>query len=148
MIRKTKIISLILLFFISTTGLPVFSHYCQMMDKKSLSECEACEAKIEKIETSCCSEEVVINSQRLISAKSSCCIDQFDYKKIEDNFSQSANSNLIFSNVIIATLDVVILDSGNEVSNSGYNNYDLPPPKYGKQLLHTIHQLKIDIPIT
>jgi len=143
MFRKTKIFSLILLFFISTTGLPAFYHYCEMMGKKSLNECEMCSQEKEE-NYSCCSEEVAENFVKLTSENSTCCIDQFDYKKIEDKFSQTLNSNHFTPNVVIVTLDHVLLDSEDGESNSFYISYDLPPPKFGKQLLQTIHQLKLD----
>jgi hypothetical protein len=85
MIRKTQIFSLILLFFISTTGLPVFSHYCEMMGRKSLSECEVCTA--EKEETfSCYSEETPEYPVKISSEKPVCCQDEFVYHKVEDEF--------------------------------------------------------------
>ena len=86
MIRKTKIISLIILFFVSTTGLPVFSHYCEMMGKRSLSECEACKTEIEKIETSCCSNQTPEYPVTISSDQPVCCQDAFVYNKVEDQF--------------------------------------------------------------
>lgn len=86
MIRKTKIISLVILFYISTTGLPVFSHYCEMMGKRSLNECEACKTEIEKIETSCCSNESPEYPVTISSDKPVCCQDAFVYNKVEDQF--------------------------------------------------------------
>lgn len=143
MFRKTQIVSLILLFFISTTGLPAYYHYCEMMGKKSLNKCEMC-IKQEETKFSCCSEEPDENFVKLTSEKTTCCVDHFDYKKIEDKFSQTSNSNQFTSIVIVATLDQLILSSDNGDLNLFYNNYDLPPPKFGKQLLKNIHQLKLD----
>ena len=145
MIKRTKILTLIFLFFISTTGLPVFYHYCEMMGVNSLSECEMCSSEEER-EFSCCSEELFEDAPQIASNKSSCCIDQFDYKKIEDDFSQNFNSNTKLFNLITAVKSSTLLF--NEVEkHSQQHTYDLPPPKFGKQLLYTIHQLKLDIPV-
>jgi hypothetical protein len=113
--KRISILTLALLFLVSTTGMPIWSHYCEMIGKKSLSECGDC--KIEEVEVvSCCSEMTSENQLQYASENSNCCIDEFDYKKIEDKkYSQQTN-------------------------------YNLPPPKFGKQLLNTIHQLKLDLP--
>lgn len=85
MFRKTKIFSLILLFFISTTGLPAFYHYCEMLDKKTLNECDMCSQEKEE-NYSCCSEEVAENFVKLTSENSTCCQDKFVYNKVQDEF--------------------------------------------------------------
>ena len=143
--KKISILFLITLFLISTTGLPIWSHYCEMMGKKSLSECEDC--SIEEVEIiSCCSEQTAENQLQFTSENSNCCIDEFDYKKIEDNFFQTVSSNIITNNLIIAELQLTTLESQDEEKYSQQTNYNLPPPKFGKQLLNTIHQLKLDLP--
>ena len=144
--KKISILTLTILFVVSTTGMPIWSHYCEMMGKKSLSECQACAE--EKEETfSCCSMEESDFEIQLKAEESNCCIDEFDYKKIEDNFFQSITSNLIPITSVITELHLSSLDSRGENKFSEQTNYNLPPPKFGKQLLHTIHQLKIDLPV-
>lgn len=86
MFRKSKIVSLILLFFISTTGLPIWSHYCEMMEKKSSDECDMCKAEIGKAESSCCAEEKSQNSVLIKSQIPDCCQNEFLYHKVEDEF--------------------------------------------------------------
>lgn len=86
MFRKTKIASLILLFFISTTGLPAFYHYCEMLGKKSVNECEMCSTEMEKTEPSCCSQEIMEHQVTISSNKPVCCQDEFVYNKVEDEF--------------------------------------------------------------
>ncbi len=144
--KRISISVLTLLFLVSTTGMPIWSHYCEMMGKKSISECEMCKAEIEKIEPSCCSEEVSDNNLKLSAEKSNCCIQVFDYKKIEDDFSLNLNSSVVSFTLITASDESASLDTEKEETNSLQNNYNLPPPKFGKQLLQTIHQLKIDLP--
>jgi len=144
--KKISILILTILFVVSTTGMPIWSHYCEMMGKKSLSECQACAE--EKEETfSCCSMEESDFEIQLKAKESNCCIDEFDYKKIEDNFFQSITSNLIPMTSVITELHLSTLDFQKENKFEQQTNYNLPPPKFGKQLLHTIHQLKIDLPV-
>lgn len=144
--KKLSIALLTFLFLVSTTGMPIWSHYCEMMGKKSLTECGDC--KIEEVEiASCCSEEALTDQLKFKSENSSCCFDEFDYKKIEDNFSQSSNTVVIFLSLIIADNNLTTIQSEAEKKYSQQTNYDLPPPKFGKQLLHTLHQLKIDLPV-
>jgi hypothetical protein len=116
-----------------------------MMGKKSLSECEMC--RIEEVEiVSCCSENNISDALQLKAENSKCCIDEFDYKKIEDNFSHSSNTVLVSLSIIIAESNLSTIESEAEKKYSQQTNYNLPPPKFGKQLLNTIHQLKLDLP--
>jgi hypothetical protein len=117
-----------------------------LIGKKSLSECQACAE--EKEETfSCCSIEESDFEIQLKAKESNCCIDEFDYKKIEDDFFQSITSNLIPIASVITELHLSSFDSEIENKFSEHTNYDLPPPKFGKELLNTIHQLKLDLPV-
>jgi len=117
-----------------------------MMWKKSLTECGDC--KIEEVEvTSCCSETIPDDQLQYSSSNSKCCIDEFDFKKIEDNFSQSSNTVLLSLSLIIAENNLTTIQSETEKKYSRQTNYDLPPPKFGKELLNTIHQLKLDLPV-
>ena len=144
--KKISILTLTILFLVSTTGMPIWSHYCEMMGKKSLTECGDC--KIEEVEvTSCCSETSPDDQLQYSSSNSNCCIDEFDFKKIEDNFSQSSNTVLISFSLIVAENNLNTIESETEKKYSQNSNYNLPPPKFGKELLNTIHQLKLDLPV-
>lgn len=144
--KRIYILTLSFIFLVSTTGMPFFYHYCEMIGKKSLSECNDCLVEVEEIETSCCAEETPVSSEIFAFQNSSCCIDQFDYKKVEDNFAQLFNSNL--ANLIVLNLisEAELFDLENGTDFTHYDKYNLPPPKFGKELLNSIHQLKIDIP--
>lgn len=142
--KRISILTLTLLFLVSTTGLPIWSHYCEMIGKKSLTECGDC--KIEEAKaTSCCSETIPDEQLKYSSSNSKCCFDEFDFKKIEDNFSQSSNTVLISLTLIIVENSLTTIQSEAEKKYSQNSNYNLPPPKFGKQLLNTLHQLKIDL---
>jgi len=135
-------------FLVSTTGLPIWSHYCEVMGIRSSNEYEMCKTESVAIEkSSCCSEIIPRYLVENSDGNSGCCIDKFDYKKIEDSYSQSFNT-LICSNQIIVG-EVNVFDDGSEAENkySNNSNNNLPPPKFGKHLLFTIHQLKTDYPV-
>ncbi len=95
--KRILTISLTLLFIVSTTGLPIYSHYCEMMKNKSLFECEVCKSKIEKVETSCCSEETSQHSALIKSQNPVCCQDEIVYHKVEDEFvnNKSETKNFV-----------------------------------------------------
>ena len=144
MIKNTIfILTLNLLFLVSTTGLPVTYHLCQMMGQKSLYECNVCKAEMEIIGPSCCGEEMMEYPVTISSDNPICCQDEFVYNKVEDDFSQSINLNTI-TNSVITILKPLVPGTESEEKYSHQNNYSLPPPKFGKQLLHSIHQLKIN----
>ena len=85
---KKRIIILTLTFFflVSTTGLPVTYHLCEMMKEKTLTECEVCMIETQMVETSCCSEQINEELITISSVNPICCQDEFVYNKIEDEF--------------------------------------------------------------
>jgi hypothetical protein len=143
--KRIAILSLVFLFLVSTTGLPVTYHLCEMMGEKSLDECEMCAVEVEKVESSCCSEEDSDNLIQLSTLETTCCFESFELNKIEDDFSLSVNTILILSNVVIATIDQDNISLTEDKLFTQQTSYNLPPPKFGRKLLQTIHQLKIDV---
>lgn len=145
--KKISILTLTLFFLVSTTGMPIWSHYCEMMGKKSLTACQACQEEENEETFSCCSMEESDFEIQLKAENTTCCIDEFDYKKIEDNFFQSITSNPISITSVVIELNLSSSNSQKEIKFLEQTNYDLPPPKFGKELLNTIHQLKLDLPV-
>ena len=146
--KRISILTLTILFLVSTTGLPIYSHYCEMMKQKSLSECEVCMVEMQKVETSCCEmEETSTNLTQLLSSEMECCTESFELKKIEDDFSLNVNTSLILSNIVVATIHPDKIGLDEEKPFKHQTTFNLPPPKFGKELLYTIHQLKIDLPV-
>lgn len=146
--KRFSILTLTLLFLVSTTGLPVFYHYCEMIGKKSFSECKMCKMETEEKEhTSCCSQPIQESRVQIVDKNSECCVDEFDYKKIEDNFAQSSNTVLINCSLVLTDGSPSLVKPDFENKYSQASNYNLPPPKFGKELLNSIHQLKLDLPV-
>jgi len=117
-----------------------------MKEETSAEQCNMCTD--EQIpETMICCEDDNITDEIIFSGKSSdCCDTQVIDNKVEDEFSISGNTKFI-SSIVVVSISPSILESEKEGTNFQQNKYNLPPPKFGKQLLQAIHQLKIDLPI-
>ena len=94
--KRILILTLTLLFLVSTTGLPVTYHLCEMMKEKTISECEVCMIEMQKVETSCCNEEIIDYSITISSENPICCQDEFVYNKIEDEFIYGKSEITLF----------------------------------------------------
>ena len=95
--KKILILTLSLLFLVSTTGLPVTYHLCQMMQEKSLNECEMCAIAEEEVVTSCCAEEVFDYPVSISSDNPVCCQSEFVYNKVEDQFVNNKSEENFYS---------------------------------------------------
>ena len=126
--KKIFILTLTIVFLVSTTGLPVTYHLCKMMEKKSISECEMCKIEMQKFESSCCSKDNSDNSVIIKSEKSTCCQDEFVYKKVEDEFvNNKTDINFISSSEILFQPIVLISHTFDfSIEESFYN--DSSPP--------------------
>jgi len=117
-----------------------------MMEEASAEQCNMC-ADTQIPETMACCEDENFKGEIITSGKfSDCCEIQVVDIKIKDDFSLSGNTKLNTS-IVVASISPSILESEKEITNFQQNKYNLPPPKFGKQLLQAIHQLKIDLPI-
>ena len=123
MFRKTKIFSFLLLFVVSTTGLPFTINLCKMAS----SEREQCTMHQEPVSSNCCSEETSDSRPSISFDKSSCCQIEFVYKKVEDQYLLN-KTNLDFSDDenILQAVEIVPLLT--EISNNvSYFNDSSPP---------------------
>jgi hypothetical protein len=83
--KKIYILTLAFFFLVSTTGLPMYYHYCEMMQKKSLNECDSCLNENDEM-FSCCSKEIANNIIKITTEKPICCQEEFVYNKVDDEF--------------------------------------------------------------
>lgn len=145
MIRKINIFLLAGLFSVSIIGIPLTQHFCKMMNEFSAEECSMCTNEI--VETSCCELESNEKSVQFSTQDFQCCETSFEFFNIDETFFPTITQKADYQNSI--TDFVLIIDFSNEKKSTNYcfNAYDLPPPKFGKKLLQSIHQLKLDIPI-
>lgn len=102
---KRKIITYTLLsvFLFSIIGVPISLHYCEMMQKKSISSCKICADEMANAPISCCEDEQNNYSETISSSNSNCCQNEFVFNKIDDVFlinKSDINFFLLLENVI------------------------------------------------
>jgi len=86
--KKYIIILFIAVFALSSTGLPLTVHYCEMMNSSSIEECEMCSVEVEDV-SSCCSIElpgVKLSDQK----KGGCCETKIIGQPLQDDYVQSS----------------------------------------------------------
>jgi hypothetical protein len=126
--KRILILSLSLLFLVSTTGLPVTYHLCQMMGQKSLDVCEVCTIKLEVVEPSCCSEDIMEYPVTISSENSICCQDEFVYNKVEDQFLFSKSDVYFFSTSVKLVQTTALLPPSVDFSTENSFHCDSSPP--------------------
>lgn len=77
--RKISILTLVVLFFASTTGLPLALHFCQMSETE-----EVCEQIMMMKKSSCCEEEQT--EIYITNGIDQCCSTKLVDSSIKDNF--------------------------------------------------------------
>ncbi len=97
--KRVFILSLIFLFTLSTTGMPLIMHYCNTMESltlwNSIELGNGCKMHSKKInETSCCDIENDFNST-LVKQKDDCCQDFIVDNSVKDNFVSSKTESII-----------------------------------------------------
>jgi len=159
----TTIVALTLL--IGSSGFQVYKHTCATHNFSAVSlveipVCEkdhqisnesddCCKVTVEEItEPSCCESEPInkSNSISITSQEIECCVSTIEGLQIQDNLFPPAEKNI---NLELITVLVPFIQNSIQQTeqNLVLQNNNLPPPIFGKTLLQTIHQLKIDTPI-
>jgi len=151
---------------ISVTGFQVYKHTCAAHNysavslietpvcEKDLSEFietdDCCKTEVEEItDSSCCESEPIDESTPVsfTSQEIECCISSIESSQIAENLFTPAEKKIINLDFITTILPDTEKKSLQTKQFLFLLNNDLPPPKFGKQLLQTIHQLKIDTPV-
>jgi hypothetical protein len=160
----TAIVALTLL--IGLTGFQVYKHICTShnfsvfsfvetpeceMNHQSVEETdECCKTGVEENnELNCCELESINNSNyiSITSQEIECCFSSKESSRIQDNLFPVVEKKIF--NLVLTTTLSFLFDSKfpQTQQNLVLHNSFLPPPIFGKQLLQTIHQLKIGTPI-
>lgn len=162
---STTIVALSLL--IGATGFQLYKHTCTAHGFSAVSFIETpvcekdhqvvketddcCKEVVEEIaEPSCCKADPIDESNPVVisSKEIECCISSIEGNQLQDIFLTAAekkNLTLELFNALVPSIEKEIKQTK---QNLIVRNNDLPPPKFGKQLLQTIHQLKIGSPIS
>lgn len=143
------------------SGIELFRHICQShkINNTSILQIPHCETDqsakvvdnccgIEEFiitETYCCDEETSSPKNEIsFNSAEKCCESFSELKKIEEFLYPPIDKKLI-----IGLTNFIILPTSELTNNSSskridFQNKDLPPPLFGRTLLNSIHQLKID----
>jgi hypothetical protein len=160
----TAIVALTLL--IGTTGFQVYKHTCAVHNFSDISifetpKCEkdhqvveetdnCCKAELEEINEPNCCETEPINESYPVSITSqdiNCCISSIGTNQMQDNLFPPIEKKILLVELITPAISVLEITGYQPQQNLVLENNNLPPPKFGKQLLQTIHQLKINTPV-
>jgi hypothetical protein len=91
--RRIYILTLTMIFLVSTTGMPLIIHYCKMMETASLQDCEMHSKEVQK--SSCCESEnhtSAIADSYFSKALNECCKDITVDHSVKDIFVSSKTS--------------------------------------------------------
>lgn len=146
-------------------GIEFFRHIClsHNVNNTSILQSPHCETEesVKVVDYCCgleenvvtethCSDEQTSSHKNEISFNSAekCCQSFSKLKKIEELLYPPIDKKLI-----IGLTNFIILPASELTNNSSskridFQNKDLPPPSFGRTLLNSIHQLKIDTPIS
>ena len=132
MFRKTKIFSLMLLFVISTTGLPFTVNLCKM----AALEKDQCVMHHQMVSSGCCAHETSEQKPSISFDKYNCCETEFMYKKVEDQYLIHKTSVDYFSSQEIISHSVDFIHPLAEYSFNESFYTDSSPPFLINSKLH------------
>lgn len=128
---KRKIITYFILsvFMISTIGIPVSLHYCEMMDLVSFQSCGMCDTKA----PSCCEED---NPSSIVKSENdfSCCTNKIIAASSDENyltFTYEVQKNETKSFVFIIPIKQYFTE---ELSNKNFISDISPPANYSNTI--------------
>ncbi len=134
MIKKISILSLLLLFFVSTTSLPFTIHFCKMQKKMNDNMCKMEMSHSSSSDMSC---QVVKNNDEHTSKVKQfpCCGTKTLDLSIKDQFLNNRTDSPQFVHllsILPAANSIVSLET---LDNTIYSNNDIsPPPRYNNNL--------------
>lgn len=92
--KRFLISTLILLFLVSTTGLPATISLCKMATAEAADQCMM---HSKPVKSMCCMKETSENTLRISSTTPNCCEVSFVYNKVDDQFVTNKSENNFYS---------------------------------------------------
>ena len=122
--KKISILSLAILFFASTVGLPFVLHYCEMMESVSFEVCEM--HNVQSSSVSCCETKNEADVF-LTNGYDQCCSTKLVDLSVKDNFVIS-KSDLISKTQLPVVLCININSDLSKISSAKFYTDTSPPP--------------------
>ena len=119
--RKVFISTLVLFFFVSTTGLPVTMHLCAMDN----SEMETCEMHSHPMQ---CEGARHSDFSKVKVEKKDCCETEYKYEAINDQFLQINSPKVFLTQNIFAVINFDLSLNDNSIVNTTKYITDSSPP--------------------
>ena len=153
LVRQIGLSFITVLLIATTGGISVFHHVCHCAGEVSTSLFTEVTCQDKHTEASCCSQKETpsccLHKEEEKKAHTchdkDCCKNSVQFFKISDSFQ------VVFSNIdlkpVLVTTPLVILDVAENILQSLISfpeSYNLPPPKTSRQILVSLHQLKLD----
>ena len=128
MIKKASILTLLLLFFVSTTGLPFSVEFCNILKKEIKTECPLFTQEKENNELSCPFEkEKAANKSTSTIKDEDCCSQELIVLGVKDSFipnkTEARNQSV---SVVLPISDYSLPETEQEIST--YTFIDTSPP--------------------
>jgi len=122
--KRILISSLIILFLVSTTGLPVTISMCKM----TAEDADQCTMHQKPVRSMCCIEEVSESMLRISRTTPNCCQVSFVYNKVESEFVNNKTEINFYSSFQSLIILVSLIPEQFEISYSESFYTDSSPP--------------------
>jgi len=123
--KRILILTLSLLFLVSTTGLPVTINLCKMAESGETGKCMMHHKLISSL---CCANEVSVNHPAVSSVVPDCCRTEFVYNKVKDEFVANKTDVNFFSSIQNLVQIITIVPSGVDFTFEETFYCDSSPP--------------------
>ena len=134
MLKKVFILSLLALFFVSTTSLPFTIHFCKMQEKMNDNMCRMEMNHPASSDMTC--PGINNHDDNIQNVKQfPCCGTKTVDLSIKDQFLNNRSDSPQFVHLlsVISLANFIVVPEG--LDNSTYSNIDIsPPPRYGNNL--------------
>ena len=154
-LKNIAVIFVVTLLILATGGVSIYHHICHCAGEMSASvfmeaschhensaEEASCCHKAEM--NACCAEKPVHNSEKACH-DDDCCQTSLQFLKISDSFQTGIEKiNLKPFQPITSLVIIEVAESAIQSSIFNIESFALPPPETGREILISLHQLKLD----
>ena len=154
-IRNITVIIIVGLLIVATGGFSIYHHLCNCKGERSASVFmeTTCDPQNSSPAASCCSDQEIPSCCKEKQSQETkhqcngndCCNTSIQFLKINDVFQPGLEK--ISLKPVIAASSILFIDVKEDVLSTPIDNIcfsDLPPPDSGRQIVLSLHQLKLD----